>query len=69
MDFLIPFRHVHTDKMDSSAMATISDNLSRPVHDGWVGDSFGVEPSLGQYTDEMVLSFFVQIAKLVPQHR
>jgi hypothetical protein len=65
MDFLNPFRHVHVDEMDSSPMATVSDDLSRPVHDGSVVDSFGVEPSLGQYTDEMVLSFFVQTVELI----
>jgi hypothetical protein len=65
MDFLIPFRHVHTDEMDSSSMAAVSDDLSRPVYDGPVGDSFVVEPSLGQYTDEMVLSFFVQTVELI----
>jgi hypothetical protein len=50
-------------------MATVSDDLSRPVCDGPVGDSFWIEPSLGQYTDEMVLSFFVQTVKLITQHR
>jgi hypothetical protein len=59
MDFIIPFLHVHTDEMDSSPMATVSNDLSRPVHDRSVADSFGVEPSLGQYTDEVVLSFLV----------
>jgi hypothetical protein len=59
VDFLIPFWHVHTNEMDSSSMATVSDDLSRPVHDGSVGDPSGVEPSLGQYTDEMLLSFLI----------
>jgi hypothetical protein len=58
MDFSIPFRHVHADEMDSSSMAAVSDDLFCPVHDGSVVDSRGVKPSLGQYTDEMVLSFF-----------
>jgi hypothetical protein len=48
MDFLLPFRHVHPNEMDSSSIAAISDDLSRPVYDGPVGDSFGVTPSLGQ---------------------
>jgi len=65
MDFLIPFRHVHADEMDSSSMATVSDDLSRPVHEGSVVDSCGVKPSLGQSTDEMVLSFFVQPVELI----
>jgi hypothetical protein len=65
MDFLIPFQHVHADEMDSSPMATVSDDLSCPVHAGSVVDSFGVKPSLGQYTDEMVLSFFVQTVQLI----
>ncbi len=69
MDFLIPLRHVHTNEMDSSPMATVSDDPPRPVHDGAVGDSSGVEPSLGQYADEMVLSFLVQTVKLIIQHR
>jgi hypothetical protein len=55
--------------MDSSSMATVTDDLSCPVYDGPVGYSFGVEPSLGQYADEMVLSFFVQTVKLITQHR
>ena len=59
MDFLIPLRHVHTNEMDLSSMATVSDDLSRPVHDGSVGDPSGVDPSLGQYADKMVLSFLV----------
>jgi hypothetical protein len=54
--------------MDPSSMATVSDDLFRPVHDGSVSDSSGVEPSLGQYTDEMVLSFFIQTVKLITQH-
>jgi len=59
MDFVLPFRHVHSNEMDSSSIATVTDDLSRPVHDGSVSDSSGVEPSLGQYADEMVLSFLV----------
>jgi hypothetical protein len=54
--------------MDSSSMATVSDDLSRPVYDGPVGYSFELEPSLGQYADEMVLSFFVRTVKLITQH-
>jgi hypothetical protein len=65
MDFSIPFRHVHADEMDSSSMAAVSDDLFCPVHDGSVVDSRGVKPSLGQYTDEMVLSFFAQTVELV----
>jgi len=65
MDFLFPYRHVHTNEMDSSTMATVSDDLSRPVHDGSVADSCRVKPSLGQYTDEMVLSFFIQTVELI----
>jgi len=65
MDFLIPFRHVHADEMDSSSMAPLTDGLSYPVHDRSVIDSCGVKPSLGQYTDKMVLSFFVQTVQLI----
>jgi len=54
--------------MDFSSMATVSNDLSRPVYDGPVGYSFGIEPPFGQYTDEVVLSFFVRTVKLITQH-
>ena len=69
MDFLFPFRYIHTNEMDSSPMATVPNDPPRPVHDGSVSDSSEVEPSLGQYADEMVLSFLVQTVKLITQHR
>ena len=65
MGFLIPFRHVHADEMDSSSMAPVTDGLSYPVHDRSVIDSCGVKPSLGKYRDEMALSFFVQTVELI----
>ena len=65
MDFLSPFRRVHADEMDSSSMATVSEDLSPPVHDGLVVDSCGVKPSLDQYTDEIVFSLFVQTVELI----
>ncbi len=51
MDVLFPFRHVHTNEMDPSSMATVSNNPPRPVHDGLVGDSSGVDPSLRQHAE------------------
>ncbi len=63
MDFLSPFRRVHVDEMDSSSMATVSEDLSPPVHDGLVVDSCGVKPSLDQY--EIVFSLFVQTVELI----
>ena len=69
MDFLIPFQDVHTEKMDSSSMATVSEDLSPPVHDGLVVDACGVKPSPGQSTDETTLSFFIQKAEWMIQRR
>jgi hypothetical protein len=57
MEFLIHFRHVHPNEIDSLSVGTIFDDLSRAVHAGSVDDSSGVDPSLRQYTDEMAFPF------------